>query len=171
MSEEQPGRVEHIHIAEVEGGPVRALASVEATAGVGLAGDRYARGDGFWPDDGESRDVTLIEAEAIENLAEHGITLEPGESRRNITTRGIRLNELVGREFTIGGVRARGTELCEPCTHLVAMTGKPLLKPLVHRGGLRADLLTSGPISVGDAISEVRPARARRGRALPTAPG
>ena len=119
MSEEQPGRVEHIHIAEVEGGPVRALASVEATAGVGLAGDRYARGDGFWPDDGESRDVTLIEAEAIENLAEHGITLEPGESRRNITTRGIRLNELVGKEFTIGGVRARGTELCEPCTHLV----------------------------------------------------
>ena len=171
MSEEQPGRVEHIHIAEVEGGPVRALASVEATAGVGLAGDRYARGDGFWPDDGESRDVTLIEAEAIENLAEHGITLEPGESRRNITTRGIRLNELVGREFTIGGVRARGTELCEPCTHLVAMTGKPLLKPLVHRGGLRADLLTSGPISVGDAIEPAGPARARRGRALPTAPG
>ena len=163
MNEEQPGRVEHIHIAEVEGGPVRALASVEATAGVGLAGDRYARGDGFWPDDGESRDVTLIEAEAIENLAEHGITLEPGESRRNITTRGIRLNELVGREFTIGGVRARGTELCEPCTHLVAMTGKPLLKPLVHRGGLRADLLTSGPISVGDAILVASP--------LPTAPG
>ena len=123
MTAEQPGRVEHIHIAEVEGGPVRALASVEAIAGVGLAGDRYARGEGFWPDDGESRDLTLIEAEAIDDLGAHGITLDPGESRRNITTRGIRLNELVGKEFTIGGVRARGTDLCEPCTHLVAMTG------------------------------------------------
>jgi MOSC domain-containing protein YiiM len=175
MTEEQPGRVEHIHIAEVEGGPVRALASVEATAGVGLAGDRYARGEGFWPGAAgraqgalpqESRDLTLIEAEAIDDLRVHGITLEPGESRRNITTRGVRLNELVGKEFTIGEVRARGTELCEPCTHLVALTGKPLLKPLVHRGGLRADLLTSGRIKVGDAIVPVRTADP-----LPTAPG
>ncbi len=172
MSDQLRGRVEHIHIAEVEGGLVRALASVEAVAGVGLAGDRYAKGAGFWPDDGESRDLTLIEAEAIDDLAAHGITLEPGESRRNITTRGIRLNELVGKDFTIGGVRARGTDLCEPCMHLVALTGKPVIKPLVHRGGLRADLLTSGPISVGDAIVAVRPARARRvADPLSTAPG
>ena len=141
MNEEQPGRVEHIHIAEVEGGPLRALAAVEATAGVGLAGDRYAKGEGFWPDDGESRDVTLIEAEAIENLAEHGITLEPGESRRNITTRGIRLNELVGKEFTIGGVLARGTELCEPCTTLestrivFSLSGR-LRNPAMFAGGI-----------------------------------
>jgi len=163
MSEEQPARVEHIHIVDIEGGRVRALTSVEAIAGIGLAGDRYAKGEGFWPDDGESRALTLIEAEAIDGLLADGITLEPGESRRNITTRGIRLNELVGKEFTIGGVRARGTELCEPCTHLVALTGKPLLKPLVHRGGLRADLLTSGRISVGDTIAVTSP--------LPTAPG
>jgi MOSC domain-containing protein YiiM len=166
MTAEQPGRVEHIHIAEVESGPVRALTSVEATAGVGLAGDRYAKGKGFWPDDGESRDLTLIEGEAIDDLAGLGITLEPGESRRNITTRGIRLNELVGKEFTIGEVRARGTDLCEPCMHLVALTGKPLIKPLVHRAGLRADLLTSGRISVGDAIVPVPAADP-----LPTAPG
>jgi len=163
MNEEQPGRVEHIHIAEVEGGPLRALAAVDAIAGVGLAGDRYAKGEGFWPDEGESRALTLIEAEAIDDLLADGIALQPGESRRNMTTRGIRLNDLVGKEFTIGDVRARGTELCEPCTHLVALTGKPLLKPLVHRGGLRADLLTSGRISVGDAIRVANP--------LPTAPG
>jgi MOSC domain-containing protein YiiM len=157
VSDVERGQVEHIHIAEVEGGRVRALTSVEAIAGVGLAGDRYAKGKGFWPDDGESRDLTLIEAEAVEDLLAHGIVLEPGESRRNITTRGIRLNELVGKEFTIGGVRARGTELCEPCTHLAALTGKPLIKPLVHRGGLRADLLTSGRIRVGDAIGVANP--------------
>jgi MOSC domain-containing protein YiiM len=148
----ETGRVEHIHIAEVEGGPVRALASVQAIAGVGLEGDRYAKGAGFWPDDGESRDLTLIEAEAIDALGEVGIMLAPGESRRNLTTRGIRLNDLVGKEFWIGSVRAHGTELCEPCSHLARLTGKTLIKPLVHRGGLRADLLTSGPISVGDTI-------------------
>jgi MOSC domain-containing protein YiiM len=125
---------------------------VQAIGGVGLEGDRYAKGQGFWPDDGESRDITLIEAEAIEAAAEAGVSLAPGESRRNVTTRGVRLNDLVGKEFWIGGVLARGAELCEPCTHLVELTGKSLLRPLVHRGGLRADSLTSGPISVGDAI-------------------
>lgn len=127
--------------------------SVEAVAGVGLLGDRYARREGFWPDDREeSRDVTLIEAEVVESLTASGIELAPGASRRNITTRGVRLNDLVGKEFWIGDVLARGTELCEPCTHLVALTGKPLLKPLAHRGGLRADLLSSGRISVGDRV-------------------
>ena len=146
--------VEHIHIAETKGAQVRALASAEAVAGVGLVGDRYARREGFWPvSQGESRDLTLIEAEAVEALLESGIELAPGESRRNVTTRGVRLNELVGKEFWIGGVLALGTELCEPCTHLVALTGKPLIKPLAHRGGLRADLVTSGRISVGDRIA------------------
>ena len=133
---------------------MRSLETVEAVAGVGLTGDRYARHAGFWPDGGEeSRNVTLIEAEEVEGLAARaGIQLAPGESRRNLTTRGIRLNDLVGKEFWIGSVRARGTELCEPCTHLVAMTGKPVIKPLTHRAGLRADLLSSGRISVGDRI-------------------
>jgi len=152
MNNPQAGTVEHIHIAEVEGGSVLSLQAADAIAGVGLAGDRYAKGKGFWPDDGESRDLTLVEAEAIEGLAASGITLAPGESRRNITTRGIRLNDLVGKEFLVGAVRARGTELCEPCMHLVALTRKPLLQPMVHRGGLRADLLTSGTIHVGDPI-------------------
>jgi MOSC domain-containing protein YiiM len=156
------GGIEHIHIADAEGAPVRAVDTVQAIAGVGLEGDRYAKGKGFWPDDGESRDVTLIEAEAIEAAAGAGVSLAPGESRRNLTTRGIRLNDLVGKEFWIGTVLARGTDLCEPCTHLAALTGKPVIKPLVHRGGLRADLLTSGPIRVGDVV--------RVAEAAPTAP-
>ena len=83
--------------------------------------------------------------------------LDPGESRRNLTTRGVRLNDLVGKEFWIGDVLALGIELCEPCTHLVALTGKPLIKPLAHRAGLRADLLTTGRISVGDRIAVKEP--------------
>ena len=133
---------------------MQSLNSVEAVAGVGLTGDRYARREGFWKDAGEeSRDVTLIEAEELERLArESGIDLAPGESRRNLTTRGIRLNGLVGKEFWIGDVLARGIELCEPCTHLVALTGKALIKPLTHRAGLRADLLTTGVINIGDRV-------------------
>lgn len=148
------GTVEHIHIAEAAGGPVRRLESVEAVAGVGLTGDRYARRDGHWNDSDESRDLTLIEAEEVERLArDFDIHLAVGASRRNLTTRGVRLNDLVGKQFRIGAVLARGTELCEPCTHLVALTGQPLIKPLTHRAGLRADLLTSGRISVGDQIT------------------
>jgi MOSC domain-containing protein YiiM len=147
------GIVEHIHIASTAGGPVVGLGSVNATAGVGLEGDRYARREGTWPDNRSSRDLTLIEAESIESLArEHDINLAPGETRRNITTRGVRLNELVGKEFWIGGVLARGTKLCEPCEYLQGHVGKPILKPLIHRAGLRADLLSSGRIAVGDRI-------------------
>lgn len=147
------GSVEHIHIATAAGGAVRSLESIQATAGIGLAGDRYAAREGTFRDEAPGRDLTLIEAEEIEDLARnHGIQLAPGESRRNVTTRGIRLNDLVGKEFWIGEVLARGARLCEPCTHLVALTKKPLLEPLAHRAGLRADLLTTGRISVGDRI-------------------
>jgi MOSC domain-containing protein YiiM len=147
------GSVEHIHIAAAAGGPVQSLESVEATAGLGLTGDRYARHEGTWQDEAPGRDLTLIEAEEVEDLARNfGIELAPGESRRNVTTRGIRLNELVGKEFWIGEVLVRGARLCEPCTHLVALTKKPLLEPLLHRAGLRADLVSSGRITVGDRI-------------------
>ncbi len=152
MSQAAPAHVEHIHIADTRGGPVRALASVEALPGIGLSGDRNAT-----QHNADSCDLTLIEAEAVEGLAASGITLDPGESRRNLTTRGVRLNDLVGKEFWIGEVLALGVELCEPCTHLVALTGKPLIKPLAHRAGLRADLLASGRISVGDRIAVKEP--------------
>jgi len=152
MSQAAEANVEHIHIADTRGGPVRALASVEALPGLGLAGDRNAT-----QHDADSCDLTLIEAEAVEGLAASGFMLDPGESRRNLTTRGVRLNDLVGKEFWIGDVLALGIELCEPCTHLVALTGKPLIKPLAHRAGLRADLLTTGRISVGDRIAVKEP--------------
>jgi MOSC domain-containing protein YiiM len=150
------GVVEHIHIATAAGAPVHAVEAVGAIAGVGLEGDRYAYGRGHYQDDRVSRDLTLVEAETIEALArDHGIELAAGGTRRNVTTRGISLNELVGRRFWVGEVLCRGTRPCEPCQYLVELMGKPLLHPLVHRGGLRADIVGGGVIRQGD---EVRPA-------------
>jgi MOSC domain-containing protein YiiM len=147
------GVVEHIHIAAAAGAPVRAVEAVGAIAGVGLDADRYAYRRGHYQDDRVSRDLTLVEAEAIEALArEHGIELAAGQTRRNVTTRGISLNELVGRRFWVGQVLCQGTRLCEPCQYLVDLTGKPLLRALLHRGGLRADIVDGGVIHEGDAV-------------------
>jgi MOSC domain-containing protein YiiM len=147
------GVVEAIHIAAGAGEPVRPVEAVHTIPGVGLDGDRYADGRGHYQDARVSRDLTLVEAEAIEALAhEHGIELAVGETRRNITTRGIVLNELVGRRFWVGEVLCQGTRLCEPCQYLADLTGKPLLRPLVHRGGLRADILSGGVIRQGDRL-------------------
>jgi MOSC domain-containing protein YiiM len=136
---------------------MRAVASVRAIPGVGLEGDRYALRLGHWsPNTQVDRDVTLIAAEEIERLAaEHGIVLAPGETRRNVTTRGIRVNELLGRRFRIGGVVCEGTRLCEPCQYLTDLVGEPILGPLVHRGGLRARILTDGEIAIGDEVAPV----------------
>jgi MOSC domain-containing protein YiiM len=147
------GVLEHIHIAATAGVPVRAVEAVRAIAGVGLEGDRYAYGRGHYQDDRVSRDLTLVEAENVEEVArEHGIELAPGETRRNLTTRGISLNELVGRRFCVGEVLCQGTRLCEPCQYLGDLTGKPLLRPFIHRGGLRADILRDGVIYIGDPV-------------------
>lgn len=148
------GRVEALHIANAEGRPMRAMNRVRAIAGVGLEGDRYERATGRYSGDGrDDRHVTLIEAEEIEELAQgSGIVLAPGESRRNVTTRGIRLNELVGRPFRIGPVECEGTRLCEPCQYLTDLLDKPVLGPLVHRAGLRARILTAGEIALGDEV-------------------
>ena len=132
---------------------MRALRQVEAVARVGLVGDRYAAAAGFWQDKRVSRDLTLVEAEVIEQVsAASGLSIEAGELRRNITTRGVRLNDLVGRTFRLGEVLCKGTGLCEPCSHLEDVTKKALLRPLVHRGGLRAEVLGSGTIHVGDTL-------------------
>jgi MOSC domain-containing protein YiiM len=148
------GRIEAIHLAEAAAGPMRAVARARAIAGVGLEGDRYATGTGTYsPDPRTDRHLTLIEAEEIESLAERdGILLEPGETRRNVTTRGIRLNDLVGRRFRVGGIECQATRLCEPCQGLTDHIGKPVLKPLAHRAGLRALILTNGEIALGDEI-------------------
>jgi MOSC domain-containing protein YiiM len=149
------GRLESIHIATTAEATMRGVAEIRAIAGVGLEGDRYATRTGtFSAKPKPGRQVTLVEAEAIEALErELGLKLAPGETRRNLVTRGVALNHLVGREFQVGAVRLRGHELCEPCGDLARMTGKPQILPgLVHRGGLRAEIIEGDLIRVGDLV-------------------
>ena len=148
------GTVVAIHVADRAGAPVREVARVRAIAGVGLEGDRYAVGVGqYSPDTKVDRHLTLIAAEELERLADQfDIELAPGETRRNVTTRGIDVNALVGRRFRIGTAECEGTRLCEPCTYLEGLLGKPVLEPLVHRAGLRARIIASGEIGVADEV-------------------
>jgi MOSC domain-containing protein YiiM len=137
------GSVEAIHVAEKSGELPHALNAVEVTS-EGVRGDRkLGRGD-----------LTLIEAEALAGLrADTGIELSAAESRRQVLTRGIGLNDLVGRRFKVGEVECLGQELCEPCTHLQGLTKPGVLRGLVHRGGLRADVVRGGRIAVGDPVT------------------
>ncbi len=148
------GSVEAIYTAPGEGLPVVRRERVAAMPGVGLDGDRYATGLGHWSGDRRvGRDVTLVEAETIEDLgAVLGTRVGWGEVRRNLVTRAVRLNDLVGVRFRIGEAILEGTALCEPCTHLERVTGRRVLRPLVHRGGLRANLLTPGELRAGAPI-------------------
>jgi MOSC domain-containing protein YiiM len=149
------GKLESIHIAPQAAAPVQSLAEVLAIPGLGLEGDRYTRKQGkFFRKGDRSLELTLIEAEAIEAAArDHGLTLAPGESRRNLVTRGVPLNDLVGVEFCIGGIRVRGIRLSNPCSYLQKLTKKDVMRALRNRGGLRAQILTEGIIRVGDSIS------------------
>jgi MOSC domain-containing protein YiiM len=148
--------VESIYIASIAQGPTQALAEVAAIPGAGLAGDRYELKLGTFYKPAPDHELTLIEAEAIEALRrDYHIELAAGDARRNIVTRNVPLNHLVGREFAIGDVRIRGIRLCEPCEHLQRVTGKAVIKGLLHRGGLRAQILTAGTIRVGDEIRYV----------------
>jgi hypothetical protein len=133
---------------------VQAHKRVELHAGLGIAGDRYFDGTGtFSTTEHHGQQLTLIEAEVLDALRDEGLDLTPADARRNIVTRGVDLNALVGRRFRIGSVTCVGRRLCEPCSHLQRLTGAALLRPMVHRGGLRADILTSGVVHVGDTIS------------------
>ena len=143
------GHVEGIFIAPDPGALPEPVDSVRALAGRGLEGNRYF----FDADAPPGRALTLIAAEAVEAMEhEHGISLEARATRRNVVTRGVDVNSLVGKRFRIGGVECEGVELCEPCTHLESLTKPGILKGLVHRGGLNADILGDGEISVGDAV-------------------
>jgi MOSC domain-containing protein YiiM len=149
------GIVESIHIASAAEKPTQAVAAAEAIPGTGLDGDRYARKQGTFFKPLPDYELTLIEAEAIEALQrEYGVELAAGEARRNVVTRDVPLNHLVGKEFMLGEVRIRGIRLCEPCEHLQRLTGRQLIKGLRHRGGLRAQILTQGTIHAGDKITE-----------------
>ena len=149
------GSVHSIHITPQVGEPTHSVEMVHAVPKFGLEGDRYFGESGTGQKrSGTGRDITLIEMESLEAiLRETGIELLPGDARRNIVTHGISLNDLVDKEFQVGEVRLRGVRLCEPCQHLASLTQPEVLPALVHRGGLRAEILTDGFIHVGDPIS------------------
>jgi MOSC domain-containing protein YiiM len=149
------GTVVSIHIAATGAAPMSSVAHAQVIAGRGLEGDRYYSKVGTYSNQpGSGRDVTLIEIEAVEGLKrDYQIQLDPGQSRRNIVTRGIALNHLVEQEFRIGDVVLRGTRLCEPCAHMEKLTVKGSMRGLIHRGGLRAEIAKGGTIRVGDVIN------------------
>jgi MOSC domain-containing protein YiiM len=162
----QRGRVEAIAIADRAEAPMQQITTARAIPGRGLDGDRYANRVGtFTPRSGRGSgyDLTLIEAEVLDELTlPDGQRLGYAEARRNIVTRGI--DTLVGQRFRVGDVECVGRRLCEPCAHLERLTHRGVLRNLIHRGGLRADILTAGSITVGAAIEclerhEVNPPR------------
>jgi MOSC domain-containing protein YiiM len=139
------GVVEGIHISPEKKRLPEAVEAVEVTV-EGVRGDRYFG----------AQNLTLIEAEALEGMREDtGVELSAAESRRQVLTRGVRLNDLVGKRFSVGEVRCVGEEWCEPCSHLQGLTRPGVLRGLVHRGGLRADIVSGGRMAVGDKIEEV----------------
>jgi MOSC domain-containing protein YiiM len=148
------GAVIAIHIAPTGATLMRSVTSAQAVVGRGLEGDRYYSKLGTYSNQpGSGRDVTLIEIEAIDGLQrDYEVQLDPGQSRRNIVTRGIALNHLVEQEFRIGDVVLRGTRLCEPCAHMEKLTVKGAMRGLIHRGGLRAEIIKGGTIRIGDRI-------------------
>jgi len=157
------GRVVSLHVAKEAAAPMESVAEVRAVPGRGLEGDRYYLGTGFYSKKSSpgGREVTLIEVESVEALDggirnsdgdRYGIKLSAMDSRRNIATSGVPLNHLVDHEFWVGPVRMRGTRLCEPCRHLDELTQPGVMAGLVHRGGLRAEILNEGLIRVGDGV-------------------
>lgn len=148
------GIVVGIWIAPSAGEPARGLTSVRALAGEGLEGDRHVAGRGTFPSGRPGSALTLVDAEVCESFEP---PLEPSQHRRNVVVRGLDLNRLVGHEFRVGAVRCRGMRLCEPCTVMQRYAGRPVLRALVHRGGLRADILHDGEIHIGDTVRALDP--------------
>jgi len=147
--------VERIFIRQSSVGPQNEHECVEVVAGAGIKGDRY-----FGRHDEPGQNITLIEAEEIESfISEYQRSPDLSISNRNIVTRGVRLNDLVGREFMIGSIRLRGVELCEPCLGLGNALASPelpaaqVVKRLLHKAGLRADVLSSGSLARGAKIT------------------
>jgi MOSC domain-containing protein YiiM len=168
MANRQAGTVVAIHLAARGGDPLRPVEQVRALPGQGLEGDRYFNRTGtFVKPDGKvssSVEATLIEAEALAALEQEcGIALAPAESRRNILTAGIALNDLVGREFMVGVVHMKGIKLCQPCAYLESKTRQGVKDGLWNRGGLRAQILSEGVLRVGDAVKAVDAAESARG--------
>ena len=138
--------VEAIHLGAERVPELWTVEETSAVAGKGLEGDRHFHEEGAAP----GQALTLVEAEVVE-----GAGLAPGETRRQLTVRGVRLNDLIGKRFRVGEVECYGVELCEPCSHLEALTRPGIIKELAHRAGINADIVSGGVIRVGDAVSEV----------------
>lgn len=150
------GKVVGIFIAGKKEKKPKSVKSVEVVAHRGLVGDRYFTNSGTFSDaepHGPGREVTLIEMENVD-LLQNSIHKEvnPALLRRNVLTQGIRINDLVGREFMIGNIRLLGVRLCHPCAHLQRLSGWRVKEYLKEKGGLRADILENGRIHVGDTV-------------------
>jgi MOSC domain-containing protein YiiM len=143
-----------IYLAPKARVPLQAVVSAVAVTGRGLEGDRYCLGKGAlsrWPS--AARAVTFIEAEVIESIREsHAIDLSDGRSRRNVVTRGVRLDDLKGRVFRIGSAVFKGAQRCQPCLYLERLTQPGAYEALKARGGLRAEVIEGGTFGAGDAI-------------------
>ena len=163
------GSVLEIWLAGAAAEPMRRVPSVDAVAGQGLAGDRYALGGGTWAQYPElEKQVTLIDRDDVAAVAaETSSELTPGDTRRNLVTTGVDLPALVGRWFTVGDVLLFGMKRCPPCTHLERLTGVRLVKAMVHRGGINAAVFTGGPIAEGFPVRAVSEDDAAR-RGAPT---
>jgi MOSC domain-containing protein YiiM len=149
------GKVLSIYITPNSAAPLTSVKSVRTVPGRGLEGDRYFYERGFYSNKpGPDREMTLIEIEAIEALnRDYQVKISPGDARRNVVTQGVPLNHLVGEEFVIGEVHLKGIRLCEPCAYLAnLLDNKKVMNGLVHRGGLRAQILSEGIINVNDTV-------------------
>jgi MOSC domain-containing protein YiiM len=149
------GKVVGIYIAPAQGEPTVYVEQAHLVPGMGIEGDRYyyqfAR-DGKASNPGH--ELTLVEMEAIEAISQQdGIPLTPDQTRRNIVTLGVRLNNLVGRVFAIGAIQLRGIRLCEPCSYLAGRTDPRILTSMSHRGGLRAQIISEGIVHLNDIIT------------------
>ena len=154
------GRLEHIHVAPAASAPMEARSEAELVAGLGFPDDRYARRTGTYSSRHHvDRQVTLIEAETLDALQrDRGLDLAPHEHRRNLTTRGVPLNHLVGRYFTVGPCLLYGGRLNVPCAYLQELLGRPVFRPLIHRSGLNTRVIVGGFVRPGDPIEPVDPA-------------
>ena len=153
------GVLEHIHIAEAASLPMCARSESTIVAGVGIPDDRYATRTGTYSDRHHiDRQVTLIETETLEALhRDRGLTLAPHEHRRNLTTRGVPLAHLVGRDFTVGPCGVYGGRRNVPCKYLENLLQRPVFRPLINRSGLNARVIVGGLITVGDSIEPCHP--------------
>jgi hypothetical protein len=154
-SAELRGTVAGLAVASAAEAPMQLVGSARAMAGRGLEGDRYAAGAGTFSPRADRRpgyDLTLMAAEVLDELTAAGQVLDFAGTRRNVLTRGIDVNALIGRTFRIGDVLCEGRRPCEPCAHLERLSGPGVLRPLIHRGGLRADIRTDGEIRLGAPI-------------------